>query len=167
MFCWNPEIYLLIVCSVCHRSLAESILAKRRGYGTIVSYNVPPYGRAGLYLELKNLKELVEEYRTATSKDGPDKGLCQTIYDSAQRSGMVNDVPLLQDPRDKATVFTETDLPDAVFESGAFADWIIRLSDYLNILQDRLFSSGLRYETTDFGICLTAFAFMRSRDMCN
>ena len=24
---------------------SESILAKRRGYGTIVSHNVPPYGR--------------------------------------------------------------------------------------------------------------------------
>lgn len=24
---------------------SESILAKRRGYGTLVSYNVPPYGR--------------------------------------------------------------------------------------------------------------------------
>jgi magnesium chelatase subunit H len=27
---------------------SESIVAKRRGYGTIVSHNVPPYGRAGL-----------------------------------------------------------------------------------------------------------------------
>lgn len=26
---------------------SESIVAKRRGYGTIVSHNVPPYGRAG------------------------------------------------------------------------------------------------------------------------
>lgn len=24
---------------------SESIIAKRRGYGTIVSHNVPPYGR--------------------------------------------------------------------------------------------------------------------------
>ena len=27
---------------------SESIIAKRRGYGTIVSHNVPPYGRAGV-----------------------------------------------------------------------------------------------------------------------
>ena len=26
---------------------SESIIAKRRGYGTIVSHNVPPYGRFG------------------------------------------------------------------------------------------------------------------------
>ena len=29
---------------------SESIIAKRRGYGTIVSHNVPPYGRWGLLL---------------------------------------------------------------------------------------------------------------------
>ena len=29
---------------------SESIIAKRRGYGTIISHNVPPYGRAGTQL---------------------------------------------------------------------------------------------------------------------
>lgn len=134
---------------MCSFSCLESILAKRRGYGTIVSYNVPPYGRSGLYLELANLKELVGDYRTANSKDdGADQILCQTIYDSAQRTGMVNDVPLLEDPNDKTTVCTEADLSETVVKSGAFANWIVRLSDYLNILQDRLFSSGLRYVMT-------------------
>jgi magnesium chelatase subunit H len=133
-------------------ALAESILAKRRGYGTIVSYNVPPYGRAGLYLELANLKELVEEYRATAANGIADKSLSQSIFDSAQRTGMVNDVPLLLDRLDKTTVFTEADLPDAAFESGAFGDWILRLTDYLSILQDRLFSSGLRYATCVFGI---------------
>lgn len=38
---------------------SESIIAKRRGYGTIVSYNVPPYGRAGLYKQLAELKALL------------------------------------------------------------------------------------------------------------
>ena len=28
---------------------SESLLAKRRGYATVVSHNVPPYARAGLY----------------------------------------------------------------------------------------------------------------------
>jgi magnesium chelatase subunit H len=27
---------------------SESIIAKRRGYGTIISHNVPPYGRRAL-----------------------------------------------------------------------------------------------------------------------
>ena len=42
---------------------SESIIAKRRGYGTIVSHNVPPYSRAGLYKQLAVLKELLGEYR--------------------------------------------------------------------------------------------------------
>jgi magnesium chelatase subunit H len=121
----------------------ESILAKCRGYGTIVSYNVPPYGRAGLYLELANFKELVDKYQSNTSED---KELGQTIYGLAQRSGMVNDVPLLLDPSNKSSAVTESDLPDSVFESGVFRDWMLQLSDYLNILKDRLFSSGRKKE---------------------
>lgn len=31
---------------------SESILAKRRGYGTIVSHNVPPYARCGPLLQV-------------------------------------------------------------------------------------------------------------------
>ena len=42
---------------------SESIIAKRRGYGTIVSHNVPPYGRAGLYKQLAELQAMVTEYR--------------------------------------------------------------------------------------------------------
>ena len=95
---------------------SESILAKRRGYGTIISYNVPPYGRAGLYLELANLKELVDEYRTESTREGVNEDLCQTIYDLAQRSGMTNDVPLLLDPNDKESALEGPDLPKSVFE---------------------------------------------------
>lgn len=43
---------------------SESIIAKRRGYGTIVSHNVPPYGRAGLYKQLLEVRSLVAEYRS-------------------------------------------------------------------------------------------------------
>ena len=120
---------------------SESILAKRRGYGTIVSYNVPPYGRSGLYLELANLKELVDEYRSSPSAEGGDKEMIQTIFDLAQRSGMVKDVPLLSDPSDQKSVVEDTDLPS--LSPDATSDWVKRLGDYLVILQDRLFSSGL------------------------
>jgi len=37
--------------------------AKRRGYGVLISHNVPPYGRAGLYKELIALRDLICEYR--------------------------------------------------------------------------------------------------------
>jgi len=121
---------------------SESILAKRRGYGTIISYNVPPYGRSGLYMELANLKDLVDEYRTsAASKEG-DKDLCRTIYDLAERSGMVKDVPLLSDPADPSTL-VETAEALETLSRAAESDWVRRLGDYLIILQDRLFSSGL------------------------
>lgn len=67
---------------------------------------------------------------------------------------MVNDVPLNQDPHDSAnaTILNGADLFDAFVESGDFAEWTVRLSNYLVVLQDRLFSSGLRYVVTDSSI---------------
>ena len=35
---------------------SESLLAKRRGFATVVSHNVPPYSRAGTYKELATIK---------------------------------------------------------------------------------------------------------------
>jgi magnesium chelatase subunit H len=106
-----------------------------------VSYNVPPYGRAGLYLELANLKEMVEEFR---SDSGENVELCQTIFGLAQRSGMLKDVPLQFETVNELDKLSDSDLPRSVIADGRFKEWILHLSDYLNILQDRLFSSGLR-----------------------
>ena len=39
---------------------SESILAKRRGFATIVSHNVPPYSRAGSYKELAAIKVCID-----------------------------------------------------------------------------------------------------------
>ena len=116
---------------------SESILAKRRGYGTLVSYNVPPYGRAGLYLELANLKDLVSEYRTGQSGD-----LKQPIWNTCQRCGIDNEVPLLLVEGDKESKITDADLPD-MLSSEVFNQWVKELSEYLELLQERLFSSGL------------------------
>lgn len=52
---------------------SESIIAKRRGYGTIVSHNVPPYGRAGLYKQMATLRELLAEYREDPEVQVPDE----------------------------------------------------------------------------------------------
>jgi magnesium chelatase subunit H len=109
-----------------------------------VSYNVPPYGRSGLYLSLANIKDLVDDYRVNYRKDEVDVSLCQAIYDTARLSGMVMDVPLYRTSSDETTVVREIDVPVDVWTSTAFEDWIQRLSDYLNVLQNRLFSSGLR-----------------------
>ena len=74
---------------------SESILAKRRGYGTLVSYNVPPYGRAGLYLELANLKDLVTEYRSGEVASSASRSdLRETIMASVERTGIASDVEL-------------------------------------------------------------------------
>ena len=51
---------------------SESILAKRRGYATIISHNVPPYSRAGLYNELKQIRALTNEYREAKATSSID-----------------------------------------------------------------------------------------------
>ncbi len=62
---------------------SESILAKRRGYGVLISHNVPPYGRAGLYKELMALRDLIAEYREDPSKNYALKqGICKKIVDS-------------------------------------------------------------------------------------
>jgi len=133
---------------------SESILAKRRGYGTIVSYNVPPYGRSGLYLELENLKELIEEYRdqmgvdmTKTKEKSPagsdEYELKVAIWSSVQKSGIMKDVPLeFSDPLKLDVNVESDDLPDEL-SSVAFNDWIVKLSEYLVELQTRLFSNGL------------------------
>ena len=126
---------------------SESILAKRRGYGTLVSYNVPPYGRAGLYLEMATLNELVNEYRSGNidnkkDADAGKKQLRESIWSTCHRSGLVSDVPLQLDPNDESTVIKSTDLPQNV-TSEVFDSWVAELSTYLVELQDRLFSSGL------------------------
>ncbi|GKY95621.1 hypothetical protein MPSEU_000523400 [Mayamaea pseudoterrestris] len=124
-----PNIYIYAA-----NNPSESILAKRRGYATIVSYNVPPYGRSGLYLELASLKDVIDEYRASHGES--DMYLLQTIYDLSLRSGMIKDVPLFNDGCVDDSALSILSLADK-------NDWVSRLSDHLNLLQDRLFSSGL------------------------
>jgi magnesium chelatase subunit H len=112
---------------------SESILAKRRGYGTLVSYNVPPYGRAGLYLELANLKDLVNEYRTGETTSSKNRSdLRESIFASCERTGITSDVPL------SGNIDSLDSLSDELFD-----DWVARVSNYLVELEERLFSSGL------------------------
>jgi len=143
-----PNIYIYAA-----NNPSESILAKRRGYGTLVSYNVPPYGRAGLYLELANLRDLVSEYRTLTeidvnhdlinaTEENNREDLRSTIWSSCQRCGMNNDVPLLAIEGDTGSIVTDPDLPPGL-SNKVFNSWILLLSEYMTELQDRLFSSGL------------------------
>ncbi|KAL3920968.1 MAG: hypothetical protein SGILL_002998 [Bacillariaceae sp.] len=117
---------------------SESILAKRRGYGTLVSYNVPPYGRAGLYMELANLKELVEEYRGVGG--GGDGDLLEAIVGSARLAGMLSDIPITSSSGD---VFDMDSTEVGDIPKDCLNEWVGGLSLYLVELQNRLFSSGL------------------------
>jgi len=123
---------------------SESILAKRRGYGTLVSYNVPPYGRAGLYLDLANLKDLIDEYRTPGGEDG-DNGnhdMKDAIFSTVQKAGMMNDVPLWLPNGEGDVVATDLKDPKEI-PTAAFDKWVREVSIYLLELQERLFYSGL------------------------
>jgi magnesium chelatase subunit H len=116
---------------------SESILAKRRGYGVLVSHNVPPYGRAGLYKELMNLRDLIAEYREEPEKNYALKNaICQKVvdtgldadcsFDDAKRLGIAFSVETIN-----------------LFSNDAFNHYLVKLYEYLQVLENRLFSSGL------------------------
>merc|ERR1719482_2346105 len=116
---------------------SESIVAKRRGYGTIVSHNVPPYGRAGLYKQLNTLRDLLSEYREDPVKN--DEGLRGPIAETALSAGLERDCPF------------DEGIPDAEFSSevaeaadaDTFGQWASRMWTYLQVVETRLFSEGL------------------------
>ena len=107
---------------------SESIIAKRRGYGTTVSHNVPPYGRSGLYKQLLELKALVMEYReNSTTEKGDSDDLKVPILDLIESIGLEKDCPLL----------SEDGSPDV------FSSYISQVYQYLLELENRLYSEGL------------------------
>ncbi|BAQ61163.1 protoporphyrin IX Mg-chelatase subunit H [Geminocystis sp. NIES-3708] len=116
---------------------SESMLAKRRGYGVIISHNVPPYGRAGLYKELMALKELINEYREDTEKNALLKeDIVQKIVDSS-----LNKDCKFSEEEKRGIEFTADNAK--VFSKQALNDYFVQIYDYLQIVEQRLFSSGL------------------------
>jgi magnesium chelatase subunit H len=116
---------------------SESILAKRRGYGVLISHNVPPYGRAGLYKELLGLRDLISEYREDPQKNYALKeAICQKIVDT----GLDTDCPL-EDAKKLGIAFSYENV--RMFSNHVFDDYLVRLYEYLQVLEGRLFSSGL------------------------
>ncbi|BCL36453.1 magnesium chelatase subunit H [Nostoc sp. MS1] len=116
---------------------SESILAKRRGYGVLISHNVPPYGRAGLYKELVALRDLIAEYREDPQKNYVLKeGICKKIVDT----GLDTDCPF-DDAKRLGIPFTPENI--RLFSAHAFDDYLVKLYEYLQVLENRLFSSGL------------------------
>ncbi|MEH2310383.1 MAG: magnesium chelatase subunit H [Nostoc sp.] len=116
---------------------SESMLAKRRGYGVLISHNVPPYGRAGLYKELVALRDLISEYREEPQKNYVLKeGICKKIVDS----GLDADCPF-EDAKKLGIAFTPENV--RMFSDRTFDDYLVVLYEYLQVLENRLFSSGL------------------------
>lgn len=116
---------------------SESMLAKRRGYGVLISHNVPPYGRAGLYKELMALRDLIAEYREDTAKNYVLKeAICKQILDS----GLEADCPF-EDARKLGIAFSFENV--GMFSPDAFNRYLVKLYEYLQVVESRLFSSGL------------------------
>ncbi|MBD2307621.1 magnesium chelatase subunit H [Chroococcidiopsis sp. FACHB-1243] len=116
---------------------SESILAKRRGYGTIISHNVPPYGRAGLYKELVALRDLIAEYREDPEKNYALKeAICKKIVDA----GINTDCPLAE-AKHLGIAFTPENA--RLFSKVVFDRYLLQVYEYLQVLENRLFSSGL------------------------
>lgn len=66
---------------------SESLLAKRRGYGTLVSHNVPPYSRAGLYKELQAMRGLLADYFESAGRSGASDDADEAASGFATKSG--------------------------------------------------------------------------------
>lgn len=127
-----PHLYLYAA-----NNPSESMLAKRRGYGVLISHNVPPYGRAGLYKELVSLRDLITEYREDPKKNYALKeAICKTISDI----GLGADCPF-EDAKRLGIALTPENA--RLFSADAFNRYLVKLYDYLQVLESRLFSSGL------------------------
>ncbi|MEL7522802.1 MAG: cobaltochelatase subunit CobN, partial [Cyanobacteria bacterium J06553_1] len=116
---------------------SESILAKRRGYGVLVSHNVPPYGRAGLYKELIALRELIGEYREDTEKN---YALRDIISQKIVDVGLEKDCKFDQGNKNGIDFTVEH---SKLFSKSAINQYFVQVYEYLQVLEQRLFSSGL------------------------
>lgn len=59
-----PHLYIYHILNT-----SESTIAKRRLYGTMVSYNSPPYATSDLYERYSELESLIDEYDEATDRN--------------------------------------------------------------------------------------------------
>ncbi|MEC4803698.1 MAG: magnesium chelatase subunit H [Jaaginema sp. PMC 1079.18] len=116
---------------------SESLLAKRRGYGVLISHNVPPYGRAGLYKELLELRESIAEYREDTEKN---YALREVIIQKIVDAGIEHDRPFTEGKKSGIALTTET---AKLFSKHALNGYFIKVYQYLQEVEQRLFSAGL------------------------
>ena len=116
---------------------SESILAKRRGYGVLISHNVPPYGRAGLYKELMSLRDLIAEYREDPQKNS---ALQEAISKKIVDAGINTDCPFAEAKKLGIEFSSET---ARLFSVEVLNHYFVQVYNYLQVVEQRLFSSGL------------------------
>ncbi|MDY7008047.1 MAG: magnesium chelatase subunit H [Cyanobacteriota bacterium] len=116
---------------------SESMLAKRRGYGVLISHNIPPYGRAGLYKELVSLRELISEYREDPQKNS---GLREPIFKKIIDTGLNSDCPFEYGKKLGIEFTTEN---ARMFSTDVVNPYFVEIYEYLQVVEQRLFSSGL------------------------
>ncbi|KAK9860391.1 hypothetical protein WJX84_004358 [Apatococcus fuscideae] len=107
---------------------SETIVAKRRGYGTIISHNVPPYGRAGLYKQLAELKNVVSDYRENPKHNAALKG---PIIELLAAAGLEQDCPFRN--ADGAPHQLSPEAAEGVADE-TFAAYASELNTYLQVM---------------------------------
>jgi magnesium chelatase subunit H len=127
-----PNLYLYAA-----NNPSESMLAKRRGYGVLISHNVPPYGRAGLYKELISLRDLIAEYREDPEKNSALRdAIAQKIIDTGLEADCKFD-----EGEKQGIAFTVENA--RLFSKYVLNDYFLKVYEYLQVVEQRLFSSGL------------------------
>ena len=81
-----PNLYLYAA-----NNPSESILAKRRGYATLISYLSPPYARAGAYGILAELKELLAD------ADADDDAFLTEVDELVAKAALEKEIPTRRD----------------------------------------------------------------------
>ena len=100
---------------------SESILAKRRGYATIVSHNVPPYARAGLYKELLSLKDALVEFQEVRMSLFQERAQSQMhkqnidFSDSSSYEALLSPISIITSLVRKAGLESDLPFPDNDF----------------------------------------------------
>lgn len=148
-----PNLYIYAV-----NNPSESLLAKRRGFATLISHNIPSYSRSGLYNELAAIRELILDYRTESSN--PTTKI-ESVYDTItaiistlDRAGLYQDIgteelsAYVRNHDGVASIDhinTILKQSDEIFGSflEAFSSYVTRVSKYLMEIENRLFSDGL------------------------
>lgn len=127
-----PNIYIYTA-----NNPSESIIAKRRGYGTIVSHNVPPYGRSGLYKQLVDLKSVVTELRES---ENDLNDLRISMIELMNTIGLQKDCPF-DDGMGNAVELDADNVANICEE--LFSAYVSKVYLYLQEVENRLYSEGL------------------------